>query len=136
MTRDELESKVKETLKTHLAAAEWNALSEQRKTAAVSMAITDIVSRVRGLVLPAPNYVAQLLVAAVAEQAVFLGLDYTPRTGSGSASSIVASESVDGASISYLSTSDPEDAFVSLRASMYAKSLERLMRCMVRVSRG
>lgn len=136
MTRDELEVKVKETLKTHLAAAEWNALSESRKTAAVSMAITDIVSRVRGLVLPAPNFAAQLLVAAVAEQAVFLGLDYKPRTGSGSASSIVASESVDGASISYLSTSDPEDAFVSLRASMYAKSLERLMRCMVRVSRG
>ena len=136
MTRDELEAKVKETLKTHLAAAEWNALSEPRKTAAVSMAITDIVSRVRGLVLPVPNFAAQLLVAAVAEQAVFLGLDYPPRTGSGSASGIVASESVDGASISYLSTSDPEDAFVSLRASMYAKSLERLMRCMVRVSRG
>lgn len=136
MTRDELEAKVKETLETHLAAAEWNALSEPRKAAAVSMAISDIMGRVPGLSFPVPDAASSFLVLAVVEQALFLAFHYDPQAGSGSASSIVASESVDGASISYRSSSSNDESTVALRAGIYLTSLKRLMRGAMRVTRG
>ena len=136
MTREELEAKVEESLSDHLAAEAWGALSEQKKAAAVSMAISDIMGRVPGLAFPVPDAASYFLVSAVVEQALFLAFHYDPQAGSGSASSIVASESVDGASISYRSSSSTDDSTVALSAGIYLKSLTRLMRGAIRVSRG
>ena len=136
MTREELEVKVDESLSDHLAAEAWGALSEQKKAAAVSMAIPDIMGRVPGLAFPVPDAASPFLVSAVVEQALFLAFHYDPQAGSGSASSIVASESVDGASISYRSASSTDDSTVALRAGIYLKSLNRLMRGAMRVTRG
>ena len=136
MTREELEAKVGENLADHLAAEAWGALSEQKKAAAVSMAISDIMGRVPGLAFPVPDAASSFLVLAVVEQALFLAFHYDPQAGSGSASSIVASESVDGASISYRSSSSKDDSYVALRAGIYLKSLNRLMRGAMRVTRG
>ena len=136
MTREELEAKVGENLADHLAADAWGALSEQKKAAAVSMAISDIMGRVPGLAFPVPDAASSFLVLAVVEQALFLAFHYDPQAGSGSASSIVASESVDGASISYRSSSSKDDSYVALRAGIYLKSLNRLMRGAMRVTRG
>ena len=136
MTREELEAKVEESLADHLAAEAWGALSEQKKAASVSMAVSDIMGRVPGLAFPVPDAASSFLVLAVVEQALFLALHYDPQAGSGSASSIVASESVDGASISYRSSSSKDDSNVALRAGIYLKSLNRLMRGAMRVTRG
>lgn len=137
MTREELEVKVEESLSGHLAAESWGALSEQKKAAAVSMAISDIMGRVPGLDFPVPDAASPFLVSAVVEQALFLAFHYDPKSGSGSASSIVSSESVDGASISYRSSSSSsDDSTVALRAGIYLKSLKRLMRGAMRVTRG
>ena len=136
MTREELEVKVDESLSDHLAAEAWGALSEQKKAAAVSMAIPDIMGRVPGLAFPVPDAAASFLVSAVVEQALFLVFHYDAQSGSGSASSIVASESVDGASISYRSSSSNDDSTLALRAGIYLKSLNRLMRGAMRVTRG
>ena len=136
MTREELEAKVGEALADHLAAEAWGALGEQKKAAAVSMAVSDIMGRVPGLAFPVPDAASSFLVLAVVEQALFLAFHYDPQAGSGSASSIVASESVDGASISYRSSSSNDDSTVSLRAGIYLKSLNRLMRGAMRVTRG
>lgn len=136
MTREELEVKVEEALADHLASEAWSALSEQKKAAAVSMAIPDIMGRVPGLAFPVPDAASPFLVSAVVEQALFLAFHYDPKSGSGSASSIVASESVDGASISYRSSSSTDDSTVSLRAGIYLQSLKRLMRGAMRVTRG
>lgn len=136
MTREELEVKVEEALAEHLASEAWSALSEQKKAAAVSMAIPDIMGRVPGLAFPVPDAASPFLVSAVVEQALFLAFHYDPKSGSGSASSIVASESVDGASISYRSSSSTDDSTVSLRAGIYLQSLKRLMRGAMRVTRG
>lgn len=136
MTREELEVKVEEALAGHLASEAWSALSEQKKAAAVSMAIPDIMGRVPGLAFPVPDAASPFLVSAVVEQALFLAFHYDPKSGSGSASSIVASESVDGASISYRSSSSTDDSTVSLRAGIYLQSLKRLMRGAMRVTRG
>ena len=136
MTREELDAKVEESLSDHLAAEAWGALSEQKKAAAVSMAVSDIMGRVPGLAFPVPDAASPFLVSAVVEQALFLAFHYDPQAGSGSASSIVASESVDGASISYRSASSTDDSTVALRAGIYLKSLNRLMRGAMRVTRG
>lgn len=136
MTREELEVKVEEALAEHLASDAWSALSEQKKAAAVSMAASDIMGRVPGLAFPVPDAASPFLVSAVVEQALFLAFHYDPQAGSGSASSIVASESVDGASISYRSSSSTDDSTVSLRAGIYLQSLKRLMRGAMRVTRG
>lgn len=136
MTREELEVKVEEALADHLASEAWSALGEQKKAAAVSMAISDIMGRVPGLAFPVPDAASPFLVSAVVEQALFLAFHYDPQAGSGSASSIVASESVDGASISYRSSSSTDDSTVSLRAGIYLQSLKRLMRGAMRVTRG
>lgn len=136
MTREELEVKVEEALAEHLASEAWSALGEQKKAAAVSMAISDIMGRVPGLAFPVPDATSPFLVSAVVEQALFLAFHYDPQSGSGSASSIVASESVDGASISYRSSSSTDDSTVSLRAGIYLQSLKRLMRGAMRVTRG
>ena len=136
MTREELEGKVDEALADHLASEAWSALSEQKKAAAVSMAVSDIMGRVPGLAFPVPDAASSFLVLAVVEQALFLAFHYDPQAGSGSASSIVASESVDGASISYRSSSSNDDSTVSLRAGIYLQSLKRLMRGAMRVTRG
>ena len=136
MTREELEVKVDEALADHLASEAWGALSEQKKAAAVSMAIPDIMGRVPGLAFPVPDAASPFLVSAVVEQALFLAFHYDPKAGSGSASSIVASESVDGASISYRSSSSNDDSTLALRAGIYLKSLKRLMRGAMRVTRG
>ena len=136
MTREELEAKVGEALADHLAAEAWGALSEQKKAAAVSMAVSDIMGRVPGLAFPVPDAASSFLVLAVVEQALFLAFHYDPQAGSGSASSIVASESVDGASISYRSSSSDDDSTVALRAGIYLKSLNRIMRGGMRVTRG
>ena len=136
MTREELDAKVGESLADHLAAEAWGALSEKKKAAAVSMAVSDIVGRVPGLAFPVPDAASSFLVLAVVEQALFLAFHYDPQAGSGSASSIVASESVDGASISYRSSSSTEDSTVAMRAGIYLKSLNRLMRGAMRVTRG
>ena len=135
MTREELEAKVEESLADHLAAEAWGALSEQKKAASVSMAVSDIMGRVPGLAFPVPDAASSFLVLAVVEQALFLAFHYEPKSGSGSASSIVASESVDGASISYRSSSK-DDSTVALRAGIYLKSLNRIMRGAMRVTRG
>lgn len=136
MTREELEAKVDEALSEHLASEAWSALGEQKKATAVSMAISDIMGRVPGLAFPVPDAASPFLVSAVVEQALFLAFHYDPQAGSGSASSIVASESVDGASISYRSSSSTDDSTVALRAGIYLQSLKRLMRGAMRVSRG
>ena len=136
MTREELEAKVGEALADHLAAEAWGALSEQKKAAAVSMAVSDIMGRVPGLAFPVPDAASSFLVLAVVEQALFLAFHYDPQAGSGSASSIVASESVDGASISYRSSPSDDDSTVALRAGIYLKSLNRIMRGGMRVTRG
>lgn len=136
MTREELEGKVDEALSGHLAAEAWGALVEQKKAAAVSMAVSDIMGRVPGLAFPVPDAASPLLVSAVVEQALFLAFHYEPKSGSGSASSIVASESVDGASISYRSSSSTDDSTLALRAGIYLQSLKRLMRGAMRVNRG
>ena len=138
MTREELDAKVEESLAVHLASQAWGALSEQKKAAAVSMAVSDITGRVPGLAFPVPDSASSLLVSAVVEQALFLAFHYDAKAGSGSASSIVASESVDGASISYRasSSSSDDDSTVALRAGIYLKSLKRLMRGAMRVTRG
>lgn len=136
MTREELDAKVEEALSGHLAAEAWSALTEQKKAAAVSMAVSDIMGRVPGLAFPVPDAASQLLVSAVVEQALFLAFHYEPKSGSGSASSIVASESVDGASISYRSSSSTDDSTLALRAGIYLQSLKRLMRGAMRVNRG
>ena len=137
MTREELEAKVEESLADHLASEAWSALGEQKKAAAVSMAISDIMGRVPGLAFPVPDAASPFLVSAVVEQALFLAFHYDPQAGSGSASSIVASESVDGASISYRSSSSSsDDSTVALRAGIYLQSLKRLMRGAMRVTRG
>ena len=136
MTREELEGKVDEALSGHLAAESWSALSEQKKAAAISMAVSDIMGRVPGLAFPVPDAASPLLVSAVVEQALFLAFHYDPKSGSGSASSIVASESVDGASISYRSSSSTDDSTLALRAGIYLQSLKRLMRGAMRVTRG
>lgn len=136
MTREELEAKVEGALADHLAAEAWGALSEQKKAAAVSMAISDIMGRVPGMAFPVPDAASSLLVLAVVEQALFLAFHYEPKAGSGSASSIVASESVDGASISYRSSPSNDDSTVAMRAGIYLQSLKRLMRGAMRVTRG
>ena len=100
------------------------------------MAVSDIMGRVPGLAFPVPDAAKSFLVLAVVEQALFLAFHYEPQAGSGSASSIVASESVDGASISYRSSSSKDDSTVALRAGIYLKSLNRLMRGAMRVTRG
>ena len=135
MTREELEAKVEESLADHLAAEAWGALSEQKKAASVSMAVSDIMGRVPGLAFPVPDAASSFLVLAVVEQELFLAFHYEPKSGSGSASSVVASESVDGASISYRSSSK-DDSTVALRAGIYLKSLNRIMRGAMRVTRG
>ena len=136
MTREELDAKVGESLADHLAAEAWGALSEKKKAAAVSMAVSDIVGRVPGLAFPVPDAASYFLVSAVVEQALFLAFHYAPKSGSGRASSTVASESVDGASIAYRSSSSTADSTVAMRAGIYLKSLNRLMRGAMRVTRG
>ena len=80
MTREELEGKVDEALSGHLAAEAWGALVEQKKAAAVSMAVSDIMGRVPGLAFPVPDAASPLLVSAVVEQALFLAFHYEPKS--------------------------------------------------------
>ena len=114
MTSDELIASVDAYFEVHLDSAYWAGLTSNVRSAAVTMAMSDILSELPwmciGDIIPG-SYPAM----AIAEQAVFLARNYESLIEN----KVVSSEGIDGISTSYsLIGNNPG---IGHRASMYVK---------------
>ncbi|MDD4817303.1 MAG: hypothetical protein PHI85_04975 [Victivallaceae bacterium] len=114
MTASELLTAVDAYFVTHLDAEFWGGLSVEKKTAAVTMALSDVMAEIPGKALE--NVTAgSLAFKAVAEQAVYLARNYENLTEG----KVVTGESVEGISNSY--TLIGSNAGIGFRAAAYIK---------------
>lgn len=127
MTSDELIASVDAYFEVHLDSAYWVGLTSDVRSAAVTMALSDILAELPWMTLDdilSGSYPAK----AIAEQAVFLARNYESLIEN----KVVSSEGIDGISTSYsLIGNNPG---MSYRASMYVKKARRSIPA--RIQRG
>ena len=139
MTYEELQTVVGGILAAHLDAAYWNALDSTSKTAALKMARNDIFAELPSITLadiPVAGADENPVCLAIAEQAVYLARNYASDTAQGG--KVVASESVDGLSMSYAvsANSNTEGFEISPRAWKYIAKAKKKNLADIRFTRG
>lgn len=130
MELSEIRTAVDSYFQTHLDFAYWNTLEDDMRTAAVTMAVSDICSVIPGLTINAITETSAAL-KAVAEQAVYLTRNYETI----SEGKVATSESVEGLSTGYSLIGGSFG--ISPRAEMFISQTKRLLTGgTVRITRG
>lgn len=121
MTQEELESFVDGYLARHLDKEFWQGLEAEKRSAAVSMALGDVLSALPELTLEIMADTG-FAVRAISEQAVFLARNYE-NINEGK---VVTSEGISGITTSYTLLGD--EPGMSFRAASLIKQAQRGLR--------
>lgn len=137
MTTQEISTAVNTYLAAHLDSAYWAGLEAAKKTAASAMAADEILARLNmdADALDGASGAGQLVLKAIAEQALFLSRNYAAQA-SEKAGRVEASETIDGVSFSYAITGKGDSLTLSSRADMFLARARKALLANVRFARG